>query len=160
TAWASSRSVLPGRDGDRTDFTQAVADDLADARPALTGDRGAVGAAGGVPVAGDLLVASTADANWDLRVAGVPLARSETYGWANQFTATRTGPATLRYDTPIARHLAVLGQAALWALVLVVRRSLRRRELASAAVPAAGPAPTGAVADEPAVDLAEAEEVG
>ena len=139
TAWASSRSVLPARSGDRTDFTQAVADDLAAARPALARDRGAVDAVGRVPAAGDLLVASTADDHWSVRVAGVPLARGETYGWANQFTATRTGPATLTYDTPLARRLAVVGQVVLWVLVVLVRRRLLRRE--RAAVEAGGSAP-------------------
>ncbi len=135
TAWASSRSVLPARDGDRTDFTQAVADDLSAAEAALADDRGAVGATGEVPVEGDLLLASTADPGWELRVDGVPLARGETYGWANQFTATRTGDAALAYDTPIGRRLAVAGQLVLWVLVVVVRRRLRAAERRGAVAP-------------------------
>ena len=38
---------------------------------------------------------------WKVRVDGVPLRRSETYGWANQFGATRTGAGTLSFATPI-----------------------------------------------------------
>jgi hypothetical protein len=159
TAWASSRSVLPARDGDRTDFTQAVADDLADAEPALTQDRGAVDAVGEVPAEGDLLVSSTADPNWDLRVAGVPLARVETYGWSNQFTATRAGEATLTYDTPLGRHLAVVGQLVLWVLVIAVRRRLRtaERRAASAGVAAASAAPVLEVAIPGATDAADSD---
>ena len=128
TAWVSSRAVLPPREGDRTEFTDAVADDLRRSRPAVTRDRGAVGAVGDVPVEGDLLVASTNDARWKLRINGVPMAHTETYGWANQFAATRTGDAELVYDTPLSRHLAAAGQAGLWVLVVVVRRRVRNAE--------------------------------
>ncbi len=128
TAWVSSRAVLPNREGDRTDFTDAVGDDLRRSRPALTQDEGAVGAVGEVPVKGDLLVASTNDARWKLRIDGIPMAHSETYGWANQFAVTRTGGAELVYVTPLSRHLAAAGQAALWVLVIVVRRRVRKAE--------------------------------
>ena len=47
--------MLPAREGDRTEFTDAVADELAGAEPALTEDSGAVGAVGEVPAAGDVL---------------------------------------------------------------------------------------------------------
>jgi hypothetical protein len=162
TAWASSRSVLPAREGDRTEFTQAVADDLAGAEPALTSPRGAEGAEGEVPAEGDLLVASTADAGWELRVDGVPLARTETYGWANQFTATRTGDGVLTYDTPIARRLAVVGQLVLWLLVVLVRRRLvageRRALAAGPAVRAAAPEGPPAPADQPEPRASQPEE--
>ena len=128
TAWVSSRAVLPAREGDRTSFTDAVSDDLAGGQPAITIDDGAVGARGRVPDEGDLLVAATSDANWVLRIHGVRMGRSEAYGWANQFAATRTGTARLTYDTPLARRLAAGGQAALWLLVIVVRRRTRNAE--------------------------------
>ncbi|QXC62813.1 glycosyltransferase family 2 protein [Aquihabitans sp. G128] len=128
TAWASSRSVLPDRQGDRTSADAAIVDDLRGARPALTTDVGAVDARGEVPVEGDLLVASTADPGWKLRIDGVPMARTDTYGWANQFAATRTGTGRLTYDTPLTRRLAAGGQALLWVLVIVVRRRARNAE--------------------------------
>ena len=128
TAWVSSRAVLGDRAGDRTKFTDAVTDDLRRARPALTRDRGAVGAVGEVPAEGDLLIASTSDAGWKLRIDGIPMAHTETYGWANQFAATRTGAGSLVYDTPVSRHLAAAGQAGLWVLVIVARRRARNAE--------------------------------
>ncbi|CAN5599407.1 glycosyltransferase [soil metagenome] len=137
-AWTSSRSVIPERDGDRTDYTQAVADDLAAGRPALTHDVGPVDARGEVPVTGDLLAASTADAGWKLRIDGVPMARSEAYGWANQFAATRTGTGRLHYDTPLTRRAAAVGQAVLWVLVIVVRRRARNAERLPRALLGAG----------------------
>ncbi len=128
TAAPSARSVLPAREGDRTEFTDAVADELAGAEPALTEDSGAVGAVGEVPAAGDVLVSQTADDDWQLRIDGVPVARRTDYGWTNLFTTSRAGSATLTYQTPVLHRLASMGQVALWVAVLVVRRRLRRRE--------------------------------
>ena len=128
TAWVPTRAVLPPRAGDHTSYTDAVADDLRGARTALRDDVGEEGAKGPVPKAGDLLVASTADKGWQLKIDGVVAGRSETYGWANQFNAGRAGEGTLTYRTPIARRAATAGQLALWILVIVVWRRLRRRE--------------------------------
>ena len=101
---------------------------------------GAVGAEGRVPAKGDLLVASTADAHWHLRIDGVPMARSTTYGWANQFTATRTGSGRLTYDTPLARKLATTGQLVLWLLVILL--SFKLNLLSSLLKSCSTPAPT------------------
>lgn len=143
TSWIPTRAVLPDLDGDRTDFTEAVADDLTGARPALTERAGAVGARGEVPVEGELLVATTDDPGWQLRIDGVPMGRSQGYGWANQFTASRTGAGELTYDVPVERRLAAVGQVGLWALVLIVRRRTRNAERRPVA-----PAPTPAVSQE------------
>ena len=124
-AWAPSRSVLPAREGDRTTWTDAVADDLSGASPALVLDDGAVDAKGTVAEAGDLLVASTADADWHARVDGVALRRTEAYGWANQFDATTTGSATLTYDTSLGHRAAAVGQVLLWLLAIVAWRRSR-----------------------------------
>jgi GT2 family glycosyltransferase len=126
-SWAPMRSVLPPREGERPDVASAAEDDLRRARPALRTERPPDGASGRVPAAGDLLVSATADDGWHLRVAGVPMARTVTYGWSNQFAATRPGPASLRYETPVGRRAAAAGQAALWALVFVAWVAVRRR---------------------------------
>lgn len=128
TAWVPIRSVLPARDGQATSFTDAVADDLTDARPTLSRDVGNSGAAGTVPAEGDLLVSASADPGWQLRVDGVVMARTEAYGWANQFEASRTGAGRLSYKTSVLRRLATGGQVVLWLLVLAVWRRQRRRE--------------------------------
>jgi hypothetical protein len=62
-----------------------------------------------------------------LRVDGVTLRRSETYGWANQFSATRAGEGTLQYQTPVGHRVASLAQAALWLTTVVVWWRVRRR---------------------------------
>lgn len=138
TAWVSERAVLPSGSGDRTVFTEAVADDLADGQPVLIDDAGAVGASGSVTAEGQLLVATAADDQWRLRIDGVPMARSEIYGWANQFNATTTGLATLSYDTPVTYRALLGGQVLVWAAVIVVRRRARRDHQPPAA-PAAEP---------------------
>lgn len=128
TAWASTRSVMPQRDGATSDYTDAIRHDLSEGTPVLTRREGAVGAGGEVTIEGDLLVSFTSDPDWDLTIDGVPVSRTTTYGWANQFSATRTGPAQLTYDTPLTRTLAGIGQVALWVVVIVVRRRVRLRE--------------------------------
>lgn len=82
------------------------------------------------------MVASTADPGWKLRVDGVALGRTETYGWANQFAATWVGRGTLTYSTPLGHRLASEGEAVLWLLVLVAWRRTRRPRLAPAPIPA------------------------
>jgi GT2 family glycosyltransferase len=129
--WMPGGAVLPPLDGERTDFTEAVADDLSAADAALVdtgGTDGSVGASGDVPTEGEVFWASTHDPDWELDIAGVAMDQREGYGWANQFTATRTGPGELRYDVPLTRHLATGGQAGLWVLVVLVRRRTRNAE--------------------------------
>ena len=125
-AWIPARSVLVPRDGDRTRADQAVADDLTGSKPALRSSSGPTSASGAVPGTGDLLVANTADDGWKLRIDGVPMGRGTTYGWANQFEATRAGPGELTYQTPLLRHLLAVGQVALWVVVVVLWRRSRR----------------------------------
>lgn len=128
------RAVLPEREGQRDHFTEAVRDELAEAVPALVHDDGPVGASGEVPEAGDVLISQTHDSGWQLRVDGVPVARRLDYGWTSTFTTSRTGPAELTYSTPFTHRAASIGQLVLWAVVIVVRRSVRRRERRAAAV--------------------------
>ena len=104
-----------------------IGDDLREAQPALTQTDGVDGASGRVPDVGDLLVASTADDGWEVRVEGVPLGRTETYGWANQFGATRSGAATLSFATPVSHRAIVVGEVVAWILALWAWRRSRRR---------------------------------
>jgi len=135
TSWAPTRAVLPQRSGPRGDFTAAADDDLSDATPVLRRDVANAGARGTVSAKGDLLFAATADERWRLLIDGVAAKRGETYGWANQFDAGRTGRGELSYDTPTAHRLASLGQAALWVVVVVAWRRVRRRDRLTALTP-------------------------
>lgn len=128
TAWVSVRAILPSVGGERDDYTQAITDDLSDARPVLEEERGAVDAAGTVSAEGRLHVASSADPGWELRIGGVPMQRELSYGWANSFSVTRTGEAELTFENSLPRRLAAGGQAVLWVLVAVAWRRTRNRE--------------------------------
>ncbi len=127
-SWVPTRSVLPKGTGTGRDLVAAAGDDLQGAVPALRHDRGNAGAVGQVPATGRTLVSVTADHRWRLRIDGVAMARSESYGWATSFDATRTGSADLTYRTPLAHRLASLGQLALWIVVIVSWRIVRRRD--------------------------------
>ncbi|MCU1358479.1 MAG: hypothetical protein JWM89_3897 [Acidimicrobiales bacterium] len=128
TAWVPSRAVLPPRDTDPSSYTDAIGEDLRGARTALPHEVGDSGASGLVPAAGDLLVASTADPGWQLKVDGVVTARTTAYGWANQFSVGRAGEGSLSYRTPLGRRAATAGQLVLWILVVWVWRRARRKE--------------------------------
>ena len=128
TAWVSVRAILPSVGGERDDYTQAITDDLSDARPVLEEERGAVDAAGTVSAEGRLHVSSSADPGWELRIGGVPMQRELSYGWANSFSVTRTGEAELTFENSLPRRLAAGGQAVLWVLVAVAWRRTRNRE--------------------------------
>jgi GT2 family glycosyltransferase len=77
--------------------------------------------------AGDTVFMSAASADgWTLHAGGRNAKRERALGFANAFTVTRGGRATLRFESSILRPLIVLVQAALWALairyVIVARR--------------------------------------
>lgn len=128
-AWVPIRAVLPGTAvGPRDVPADAVGQDLSGSSPALVVDHGPDRFTGTVDVAGDLLVAETADPAWKLKVDGVPMERGDAFGWANQFDATVTGDAELTFDTPITHRLAAAAQVVLWVLVIVARRRVRVRE--------------------------------
>lgn len=127
-AWVPTPGVLPEREGERTSWTDAAADDLAAAVPALTEADGAVGSTGEVTEAGELLLASSIDERWRLQVDGVRMARGEAYGWANEFQVTRTGAGTLSYDTSAQHRIGAVLQAVLWLLVFWAWRRARARD--------------------------------
>ncbi len=92
-AWVPSRALLPDREGDRTDWTEAAGDDLRGAEPALIDPDGPVGAIGEVPGTGDLLVASSSDERWQLRVGQsfLPTSRENVERlWVSPYTLTHS----------------------------------------------------------------------
>ncbi len=140
-AWVSS-PVGPARPATATapTFTEAVADDLSGAEPALTEDRRAPSTpTGEVPAEGDLLVVvHRRSGTGRCGSTASPWPRSETYGWANQFDATRTGEATL-----VLRHAgaatrgggpgAAVGAGGCWSGAASGRATRRRRRRDGAA---------------------------
>jgi hypothetical protein len=118
---------------------------------------------GGATFAGELVpgavgVADAANDRWALEVNGNEVARETAYGWANSYTVTDPGAASLSFDTPVTRTLAVVGQAVLWALAILLllrwKTSGRWRRRVRVAAPVSAPT------DEALLRSAELETTG
>ncbi len=127
-AWVASRAVLPETDAPRRTFTDAIADDLSAGKPALTSESGPTSAHGVIPAPGSLLVASASSPRWQVKFDGKSAPRSVLFGWANGFRVTPSSHGSLSYRTPIERTLALIGQVALWLVVLIALVRYRRRD--------------------------------
>ncbi len=131
-AWAPGRARLEGEDIEASrgsGLANARTTDLAGSVPVLPGPRGLTRFAGPLRQGDEVLLAEASSSRWQLSVDGRSAPRSTAFGWANGFSATTSGPATLRYRTSPLHYAALAGQLALWALVarwLVVTRPRRR----------------------------------
>jgi hypothetical protein len=75
--------------------------------------------------AGVLHLAVPFDDNWSLSVDGESVPARRAFGETTAFDVTAGGVATLRYDSPALRFLAVAFQALLWIVALVVVSQIR-----------------------------------
>jgi len=91
--------------------------DLSGAAPVLTHPQSPVHDGGTVP-RGDVYLSQAADAGWKLTVNGHNAPRRRAFGWANAFSVTSGGKATLRHHTSPARALALLFEFGLWVVAL------------------------------------------
>jgi GT2 family glycosyltransferase len=87
---------------------------------------------GELPAGVAVIHSVVASDRWVLSVDGAPVERGTAFGWANQFAVTQPGTAELRYETPAERYVVLAIQGAAWivalfALVVVRRRSTKRR---------------------------------
>ena len=106
---------------DRTDLA------LQGSTAVLTDSTGFAESKGELSGAGEIYVASGGN-GWELKVDGQSLQRTSAFGWSNVFTADEGGAATLSFQTPVTRWLLLVGQAALWILVVVYLLRVRVRE--------------------------------
>ena len=76
--------------------------------------------------------------------------RETAYGWANSYAVADPGAGSLSFDTPLARTLAIVGQAVVWLLAIVLllrwKTSMRWPRSARATVPASAAPYPGSVA--------------
>jgi hypothetical protein len=107
-----------------------------DAEPVLTSD-GADRAVGDLPDGGVLFQATPPSDRWHLDVGDTELQPQPAFGWASRFPVIDGGTASLSYDTPPSRHLALALQVALWLMTVAMalapagaraRRRLRQTE--------------------------------
>jgi hypothetical protein len=100
--------------------------------------------------AGTVVVADAATDRWTLRVNDDEVPRETAYGWANSYAVADPGAGSLSFDTPLARTLAIMGQAAVWLLAIVLllrwKTSIRWPRGARATVPASAAPDASSVA--------------
>lgn len=101
-----------------------VRSDLSDAEPVFTGADQFDATVDEVG-AGVVHLAVPFDDNWSLRVDGESIPARRAFGETTAFDVTSGGVATLRYDSPATRFLAVAFQALLWIVALVVVSQIR-----------------------------------
>jgi hypothetical protein len=126
-AWGPGRSRV-GTDPENPDTFAAK--DLAEAAPTLRSEVSPLKFHGDVRAGDTVFFSEASSGNWKLRAGGSSATRRRALGFANAFTVTKSGRATLRYVSSPLRPLLALFEALLWiaaARYLVVRRLRRRR---------------------------------
>ncbi|HUP69510.1 MAG TPA: glycosyltransferase family 2 protein [Acidimicrobiales bacterium] len=127
-AWAPGRASLDAVGAEAsTQFglTKLRDVDISAAPPVLPRERSLTRFSGPLTTGENVLLSEASSSNWQLRMAGRSAPRTKAFGWANGFNAPATGNATLRYRTPLVRHVAVLIGVGLW--FVVVRAMIRAR---------------------------------
>jgi GT2 family glycosyltransferase len=157
SAWAPAAALLPAgtelpKGGDALGDRTAPA--LASATPVLTTSDGHASSSGDIAAPGQVYVAASGD-GWKLTVDGVSTPRSTVFGWSNSFIVDSAGVGRLSFETPLTRWLMILGQIAVWILVIVYLLRVRVREdertdLLVGAPSTVNTAPTGEPAERPA----------
>lgn len=130
-AWGPMRAILP------TDVTipqggSALSEKFfpqVTGAPAVLDDSSGFAAwSGSVEQAGaTIYVAQSGGKSWTLSQGGTHLDRTEALGWASSFTASDSGPISLRFNTPITRWLMLLGQVLSWGLAIYYLLRVRVR---------------------------------
>ncbi|CAM8628887.1 Glycosyltransferase like family 2 [Acidimicrobiia bacterium] len=125
SAWGPGRSLLPvetklpdgGEGGNILSGRRSGA--IAKGVAILPDSTGFASWAGTIEGPGEAYVSSAGGENWKLEVDGVPANRTSAFGWASSFNVGNSGSGSLYFETPLTRWLALLGQLALW-IVLVI----------------------------------------
>jgi len=128
-AWIPGVTLLPGG-SQLPEGETSVADRITTrfdrSTPALTDDHSFADASGDLTGPG-LLYAAFGGANWRLSVDGVSAPRTTALGWAQTFEVAGSGPARLRYDTPLVYRLTLVGQVLVWLVAIAYLLRVRAR---------------------------------
>jgi hypothetical protein len=132
-AWVPRRAVIvSGEVPEEATTGMLAATPPPDGLPVLE-DRVSAREQRGVIEPGTVLMADADGGNWSLDVGGDDEPRRPAYGWAQAFEVESGGAAVLHHDRPTSTLLLVIGQVAVWLIVLRIviaepgRRRLRRR---------------------------------
>jgi GT2 family glycosyltransferase len=118
-AWVPGRARLaPEAPLDASTLAQLQRVELAGSAPVLPKEKSPNRFSGPLNAGDRVLLAEGSSPRWKLRVDGTGADRAEAFGWANAFTTTAGGDASLRYRTSPLRYAAIAGQVALWVLAL------------------------------------------
>jgi hypothetical protein len=128
-AWGPGRARLAA---EREDPDTIRAIDLADAAPALRDEASPLKFRGRVEQGDTVFFSQAASDGWRLTAGGRAATRRRGLGFANAFTVSRGGRATLTYKSSPGRPLLVLLELGLWvgAIRYVVVSRRRRRAVA------------------------------
>jgi hypothetical protein len=135
TAWTPVRSLQPLSSPDGAPVAP---------QPVLLEQPGVATFAGEL-AAGTVVVADAASDRWVLEVNDIEVPQETADEWANRYELNDPGAGTLSFDTPLARTLALVGQAVLWLLAIVLllrwKTSMRWPRVRRASAPASTPDP-------------------
>jgi GT2 family glycosyltransferase len=136
-AWLPGRAALGNAAVDAS-RSQSADDlriaDFSGSSPVLERRRSETRFQGDLPSGAEVSLSAASSPRWELRVAGERAERRSAFGWANAFTVSEGGSATLRYRSSPLRWAAVAIQVALWAVAvraLLARRPRRQRRSAA-----------------------------
>jgi hypothetical protein len=126
-AFFPPRASVPSSSGAPSSggISAAAGIDLSGAPRALPDGGGHLRWTGPVEPDTTVLFSAAHSERWHLSVDGRPAEHTKPFGWANGFTVERAGTATLSFETPSVRYLALAGETLLWLWAL--RRLLRSR---------------------------------
>jgi GT2 family glycosyltransferase len=145
TAWGPTRALLPDGTvlpGGGDQLRDRTSPEVVGAPTALALTSAPDAASGSIDQPASVYLAAPSSDRWQLRSGGTAAARADAFGWANQWSVSTPGPATLSYDTPISRPFMVLGQLVLWmAAIAVILGTRVRRERQQAAAESDGASP-------------------
>jgi GT2 family glycosyltransferase len=113
-SWGPGRALLTDAGAAALRDSAGAGADRAGGRPVLSG-AGPVRYSGEVAGPGTVLVSEAPSGRWELTVAGDTARRVDAFGVANGFTAGGSGPAEVRYKTPLYRWPLALLPFLLWA---------------------------------------------